>query len=80
MATEVRMRALYDANAAGDPAPQTEFVTGAELAHLCREFRGCSVAADNIDAEGPFRFLPRRLACTLFGPLLGLDLYCRLDK
>lgn len=73
-------RAVYDANLDGAAAPQTEFVTRGELEHMCRDFRDCAVTTENIGGEGPLRLVPRRLACTLFGGTLGLDLYCRLEK
>ncbi|MFZ2102303.1 MAG: class I SAM-dependent methyltransferase [Oricola sp.] len=75
-----RMRRAYDANAAGGGAPQTEFVTRAELAHLARDFARCDITAENIGAESVLKYLPRRTACRLFGRHLGLDLYCRLVK
>lgn len=78
--TDERMRRAYDANAAGSGAPQTEFVTRAELAYLAREFAGCDITAENIGAESVLRYLPRATACRLLGPHLGLDLYCRLVK
>jgi len=74
------IRAAYDANLEGDAAPQTEFVTRAELEFMCRDFSRCAVTAENIGGEGPLRLVPRRLACALFGGALGLDLYCRLQK
>lgn len=76
----VEMRGLYDSNVAGEAAPHTEFVTKAELRHLCRAFHTCRIVAENIDVEGPFRFFTRRTACRVFGSLLGLDLYCHLHK
>lgn len=78
--TDERMRRAYDANAAGSGAPQTEFVTRAELAHLARDFSRCEISAENIGGESVLRYLPRSIACRLFGSYLGLDLYCRLVK
>ena len=75
-----RMRRAYDANAAGSGAPQTEFVTQAELAYLCRGFSRCEIALENIGGESILKYLSRPTACRLFGPYLGLDLYCRLVK
>lgn len=75
-----RMRAAYDVNRGGAAAPQTEFVTPAELKHMCRRFRRCAIRRENIGAEGFLRFLPRPVACALFGGVLGLDLYCRLER
>lgn len=73
-------RAAYDVDSGGAAAPQTEFVTRRELEHICRDFRRCVITPENIGGEGPLRLVPRRLACALFGGLLGLDLYCRLEK
>jgi len=73
------MRLAYDASLGHAPAPQTEFVTRAELEYMCRDFRGCAITSENIGGEGPLRLVPRRLACALFGSTLGLDLYCRLE-
>ncbi len=70
----------YDANAQGEAAPQTEFVTRRELEYICRQFAECYIVRENIGADGAFRWLPRRPACRLFGPLLGLDLYCHVRK
>lgn len=75
-----RMRAAYDVNQSGTAAPQTEFVTMAELKHMCRRFRQCQIRRENIGAESLLRFVPRPVACRLFGWILGLDLYCRLER
>lgn len=75
-----RLRAAYDTNIEGDAAPQTEFVTKAELKYMLRKFNYVSIESQNIGNEGLFRFIPRRLACKLFGSTLGLDLYCRIQK
>ncbi len=82
-------RAAYDTNAEGDAAPQTEFVTKREFRQLCRDFRTCTIHAENIAREDFFRpvFFKRYIKrmsrdrqCELFGPYLGLDLYCRVGK
>ncbi|MPY73456.1 MAG: methyltransferase domain-containing protein [Alphaproteobacteria bacterium] len=78
--TDERMRRAYDANAAGSGAPQTEFAARAELAYLARDFARCDITAENIGAESILKYLSRPTACRLFGPYLGLDLYCKLVK
>jgi SAM-dependent methyltransferase len=75
-----RFRAAYDTNIEGNAAPQTEFVTKAELKYMFSKFNNVSIESQNIGNEGIFRFIPRRLACMLFGATLGLDLYCRIQK
>jgi SAM-dependent methyltransferase len=76
----VGARKKYDANSMGKAAPETVFVTAAELASLCRDFKSCEITAQNIGGDGPLRFIDRRLLCRWFGRSLGLDLYCRLGK
>ncbi|MCB1436631.1 MAG: class I SAM-dependent methyltransferase [Rhodobiaceae bacterium] len=78
--TDPRVRGVYDVNVEGSSAPQTEFVTRAELSHLARAFSRCEIIPENIGGEFVLRYLPRKFACRLFGPYLGLDLYCRLVK
>ena len=74
------IRALYDANLDGVAAPHTEFVTAHQLKTLCSDFRTCRVHKENIATEGPFKFLSRPRALRFFGPFLGLDLYCQVEK
>ena len=81
LASDESTRGAYDANEAGEAAPQTEFVTKRELRYMCRAFKTCAIASENIWTEGgPLEFLPRNLACLLFRRYLGLDLYCRLER
>lgn len=75
-----RQRAAYDANVEGDAAPQTEFVTRTELRHLCSRFSRVKIRSENIGAEGPLRRFPRPTLNKWLGPVVGLDLYCRLVK
>ena len=79
-AGDERERAQYDTNTAGVAAPQTEYVTKAELAYLCRSFAACEITATNIDSEKPFTGVPRETAIRRYGRWLGLDLYCHLRK
>ena len=76
----VSMRGFYDANSSGEAAPQTEFVTQSDLRHLCRAFRSCKIRAENIGSENFLKYIPRRVSCTILGPIVGTDLYCRLKK
>ncbi|MGD1879778.1 MAG: class I SAM-dependent methyltransferase [Kiloniellaceae bacterium] len=80
VAADERMRGTYDAGRDGSAAPQTEFVTAAELGHLCRAFSRCDVTLENIGGTILFIAGLRPLVCRLFGPFFGLDLYCRLTK
>ena len=75
-----RQRAAYDVNAQGAAAPQTEFVSPAELRWLCRDFSKVAIRSENIGMGGLLGRLPRPLLCRLFGPVVGLDLYCRVVK
>ena len=74
-----KSRGAYDVNTEGAAAPQTEFVTKTELAHMCREFSNCEIKSENIGEEGIFKVLSRNNALK-FGGVLGLDLYCHLTK
>lgn len=70
----------YDGNLEGEVAPETEFVSRHELREMCRNFSEIKITSENIGAEGPLRFLPRSFLCKSFGPIVGLDLYCKLKK
>lgn len=74
-----RARAAYDTNLEGDAAPQTEFVTKAELALLCSDFATCSIVSENIGSDLGLVTVPRPIALK-FGRYFGLDLYCYLQK
>jgi SAM-dependent methyltransferase len=74
-------RAAYDASTKdGTGAPETAFTSAAAMRRLARRWSHCKVTRENIGQESIFRFLPRDVACRMFGPVLGLDLYCRLTK
>jgi SAM-dependent methyltransferase len=75
-------RAAYDANAAGDAAPHTDFISRRSLRHLCRKFSSFSVQSENIDNGTPFeKSAPRReLLKTLWPRICGLDLYATAGK
>ncbi len=74
-----QMTNLYDRDSSGKGAPATEFVTKAELGHLCRAFARCRIWKKNIGGARHLFFIPRRIRL-LLGPVVGLDLYCRLEK
>ncbi|MDA7946891.1 MAG: class I SAM-dependent methyltransferase [Hyphomicrobiaceae bacterium] len=79
-ASNEKERGAYDVNVEGEAAPQTEFVTKSELRKLCDGFASVRIHSENIGAEGPLKLIPRRTLCTTLGPIVGLDLYCRLAK
>lgn len=69
-----------DFDQSGDAAPETAFVSGRQLRTLCSKFQSVSVRKEHIHRELLFRGMPRRIALTLFGPWLGLNLYAMLSK
>lgn len=73
-------RAQYDRNREGIPPPETVFVSGTQMHRLAQRWSALSVHRENIASEAPFRCLTRNNACRIFGPFLGLDLYCVLQK
>jgi len=73
-------RGAYDRRLDGTAAPQTEFVTKRELASLCGSFSKVVITSENIGAEGPLHYVPRAVSCRVLGPIVGLDLYARLQK
>jgi SAM-dependent methyltransferase len=75
-------RAAYDANAAGDVAPHTDFISRRSLRYLCKKFSSFAAQSENIDNGPPFeRAAPRReLLKTLWPRFCGLDLYATAVK
>ena len=73
-------RGAYDLNKEGAAAPQTEFVSKAELEMMCQQFSKCNITAENIGNDGIFSIWNRKIAMKLFSGFLGLDLYCCLQK
>jgi SAM-dependent methyltransferase len=75
-------RAAYDANAAGDAAPHTDFISRRSLRYFCRRFSSFTAQSENIDNGTPFeKSAPRReLLKTLWPRLCGLDLYATAIK
>jgi 2-polyprenyl-3-methyl-5-hydroxy-6-metoxy-1,4-benzoquinol methylase len=76
-----RERAAYDASAAGEAAPHTDWISAMSLRHLCGRFSGFSAKTENIDQEPPFSRRTRTsLLATRWPSLLGLDLYATARK
>lgn len=76
------LRAAYDSNAMGEGAPETVFVSAAELAEMFSGYSKCTVAKRNWGGLG-FRgvvIIPRLPLLDLIGPLCGLDLYVSAVK
>jgi SAM-dependent methyltransferase len=75
-------RVAYDANAAGEAAPHTDFISRRSLRHLCSRFSRFSAQTENIDTGEPFtsRASRRELLKTLWPRLCGLDLYTTAIK
>lgn len=68
----------YDANAAGDPAPITEFVSRGEARELFRDFSAVRVESRNFDSLSWFGgrlVVPRERLLDSLGRVVGLDLY-----
>jgi SAM-dependent methyltransferase len=75
---EERVRAAYDANAGGEAAPATVFVTARQVRdELFAPFSDVRVERHNFDGT---RVLPRKLALPTVARVLGLDLYIHARK
>lgn len=72
-------RAAYDANAAGAPAPFTEFTSAQRARRLLSEFRDVRVDRENMDPITRLR-IPRERLLGWPAKLLGLDLYVTAIK
>jgi SAM-dependent methyltransferase len=75
-------RAAYDANAEGDAAPHTDWISIRSLRSYCKDFSRFSGHIENIDNGPPFtRSAPRReLLKTWYPRWFGLDLYAEAVK
>jgi SAM-dependent methyltransferase len=72
------MRDLYDAHAAGDGAPYTDFVSRADVKRLFSEFSHVRIDVQNFDG---FRFgIKREWFLSNLARVVGLDLYIVADK
>lgn len=79
------MRAIYDANRAGEAAPHTDFVSRREVRHLFGTFSSVKVEVQNFDQEMPVGFgrrlaIPRERLLDNVARVLGLDLYILARK
>jgi SAM-dependent methyltransferase len=72
-------RAAYDANAAGEPAPFTEFTSVRGARNLFSAFREVRIARNNMEPITPLR-VPREKLLGWPARLLGLDLYITAVK
>jgi SAM-dependent methyltransferase len=73
-------RARYDASTVdGIAAPETAFASGADIKRLATRWTRCTVSRNNIGIRVPSPAL-RRLANATLGPLMGLDIYCTLQR
>lgn len=76
-----RVRAMYDANSAGEAAPHTDFVSRREVRRLFAGFSHVSAESQNFDpVRVPFLggrglTIPRERLLGNVGRVLGLDLY-----
>lgn len=73
-------RKAYDADSAGNAAPETIFVSVDHLRRLATSWRSIEIFRENIGGELFLRFVPRDLLLRAAGPLAGLDLYCHMVK
>jgi SAM-dependent methyltransferase len=75
-------RQLYDANAEGEGAPHTDFVTKDDVRRLFGQFGDVRVRAENFDgvARSFVRVSRERLLRTPLPRLVGLDLYVTARK
>jgi ubiquinone/menaquinone biosynthesis C-methylase UbiE len=76
-------RRLYDANAQGDAAPHTEFVSRRDVRRLFRAFSHVAIERQNVDTYVLLRgrlVVPRTSLLSTLGRCLGLDLYIVATK
>jgi len=71
-------RRSYDANAAGDAAPVTEFISGNRIARAAARFGACRIAFENAHLPRTERL--RGLCCATLGRVWGRDAYVRLTR
>jgi len=80
-----RVRGMYDANTAGEPAPHTDFASRRRVRELFGAFSDVRVESQNFDALTPglgglTLKIPRKLLLGNVGRVLGLDLYIHARK
>lgn len=73
-------RAGYDTDSSGNAAPETVFVSAGRIRKMTSQWNKCQVYRENIGAESLLARFDRGFLLTTFGPIMGLDLYCHLQK
>lgn len=73
-------RKAYDADAAGNAAPETDFCTTRELREMMSGWSIETMQLKNIGDEGPLRLLPRWMKLGMMGSWAGLDIYVRATR
>lgn len=72
-------RQAFDMDTTGAPAPETAVVSSSAMRRLLRpHFSQIQVVTENFGRHRYIHKLPRPLLLKLFGPLFGLDLYCKV--
>ena len=80
-----KVRAMYDANSAGDAAPHTDFVSRRDVRRLFQDFSDVEVQSQNFDTLSPTIaghafFIERERLLGNVARVLGLDLYIHARK
>lgn len=78
-----QVRALYDSNAKGEPAPHTDYVSRAQVRQLFREFKQVRIESQNFDNLMFLRgrlVIPRERLLNNLARVVGLDLYIQARK
>ena len=80
-AASEKERAHYDASTKdGGGAPETAFTSASDMRRLTKRWSSCKVTRENIGQESVFRNWDRKKACATAGQVMGLDIYCDLQK
>jgi SAM-dependent methyltransferase len=73
-------RAAYDADSTGAAAPETVFVSASHFRRLASDWASVRIFRENIGTTRPLSHLDRKSLLRYLGPIMGLDLYCRMTK
>lgn len=74
-------RAVYDAGAAGQAAPHTDWISARSLERICEKYSSFSYKIENIDQDFPFSRKTRPMLLeTKWPAVVGLDLYAAAIK